>query len=263
MVFVNTISHSKHSLFFQCREAYKHRYIEKYEGIPNNQDALSFGSYIHKIFEDGAECTHIKQLQKLADKHRATYKIPKNDSARTTICLQNFLKLNNKLKERSIGTEFKYEVDLTEGMTQNGVIDRIIGGEKGGILIIDYKTGKRQKTRLQLARDSQMLGYAYAAHKLYDVPFEQITCAHYYPLTNNLVTVRYGKRSVIAWKNKLIKDIWKMRKATKVDLYPMENEFCNWCNSRAVCSKFGEKNHLKREKLLTEGKKRYKNKKRH
>jgi len=233
-MFVSTVSNSKHSLYFQCKLAYKYRYHDRYVGTPKNELALNFGSYIHKILEDGVNAKHISELQDLAETHKATYKIPNHYRDRTEICLRNFLKWNSQLSE-TVGTEIKYEVDLAKGITVNGIIDRVIKGKDGGVLIIDYKTSKREKTQMDLFFDKQLQGYAYAIHKELGVPLDKIVCAHYYPVTNNFVSVHFGRKRIGIWQNKMVEDVWRMRKAKVADLCPSENQFCNWCDYREVC----------------------------
>lgn len=214
--------------------AYKYRYHDRYVGTPKNALALNFGSYIHKILEDGYEAKHISTLQDLAEEHKAAFKIPNHYRDRTELCLRNFLKWNANLSE-TIGTEIKYEVDLAEGITVNGIIDRVIKGTDGGVLIVDYKTSKREKQAHDLFFDKQLQGYAYAIHKELGVSLDKITCAHYYPVTNNFVTVKFGRKRMAVWQNKLIEDVWKMRKAKVNDLFPTENQFCNWCDYKELC----------------------------
>jgi RecB family exonuclease len=157
IMYINKISNSKREIFRQCGLRYKRRYIDYYEGdSPKNGDSLNFGQYIHKIFEEGTKAGHIKDLEKLAEHHRPTYKISANYNKRIEHCLNNFLRFNSKLTE-TLATEFEYEISISEDIKVNGVIDRIVKGSKGGYLVIDYKTSKKEKTRFDLFSDSQLL----------------------------------------------------------------------------------------------------------
>jgi len=236
-MFVNTLSNSKKETFDQCKLKYKYNYIDKLKGDPGDESAMNFGSYIHKILEEGYNSDSLDHLLKLAEQHKPTYKIPYRYSEKTEKCLKNFLKFNKNLGE-TVGCELKYEVEIAPGMTVNGVIDRIIKGKDGGLLVIDYKTSKREKTKIDLFDDSQLQGYTFACHKEFGVPIEDITCAHYYPVTNNLVPIKYGRKKILRWVKNTVDKIWEMRKIKMNELTSSRNSFCDWCNYKAGCDQF-------------------------
>ena len=251
-MFINTISHSKSEVFNQCGLKYKYKYIERLSGDkPRNEDALNFGSYIHKILEDGVEAKDLKQLQVLAEQHKDSYKIPYTYRDKVGRCLTNFLSFNQKLGE-TVATELVYEVNLdkTRDIKQNGVIDRVIKGREGGFLIIDYKTSKREKNKYTLFKDRQLQAYCYAISEMYKVPIDKITCAHYYPLTNNFVDVKYSRAAIASWKRTELDKVWKIRKKKLNEFKASENTFCNWCEYIDMCPLFEPPIHV--EKRLTE-----------
>lgn len=225
----------------QCLHKYKCRYILYLPGYrADNEGSLNFGSFIHKVFELGAHLHHMKELSVIAESERKTYKISFDMNASITKCLENFLIFNRNLGE-TISLECPFEVPLSDEkdqMSHRGVIDRLVKGREGGVLVIDYKTGKREKSKAELMKDGQMLGYAYAIHILYDIPYSEIYCAHYYPMTNNLVSVRFSKFQVENWKRGEIEKIWRIRKKTADDFPPMRNVFCKTCEFIPVCNAF-------------------------
>ena len=155
------------------------------------------------------------------------------------MCLKNFLRFNATLPEVGI-SEQHFELEVAEGITINGYIDRIIKGKEGGYLVIDYKTSKREKSKIDLYQDPQLKGYVYAVHKMYNVPLNKITAAHYYPLTNTFVNVQYTSNQIHSHIKAVVNDVWKIRKAKKEDLVPMRNQFCNWCSYKSLCTEFNE-----------------------
>ena len=74
-MFIKSISESKANTFNQCNLKYKFKYIDKYEEMSKNQDALDFGSYIHRIFELGYEKTSLEDLLTIASECKKDYKI--------------------------------------------------------------------------------------------------------------------------------------------------------------------------------------------
>ena len=236
-MYCTTISQSKANTFSECKLKYLYRYVKRIPEDGTNGDALHFGSYIHKILEEGVECTTLEQLQEYAKKHRDTYKFNKSYDPKIDICLRNFLKFNSKLSEAGV-TEQVYEVTIKDDISVNGIIDRVIKGKDGGYLVIDYKTSKRQKTKFDLYNDEQLQGYCFAVHKMYNTPIENITVAHYYPLTDTVVSVKYSNAQIASYLRKKVDEVWKIRKSKTEDMCPMENQFCNWCGYKYVCPIF-------------------------
>ena len=237
-MFINTISNSKRDTFNQCKLKYRYKYVDRLNEYDlSNTDALHFGSYIHQIFEDGAAASDLKELTQLAEKHKDTYKFAAAYNKKIEPCLKNFLRLNASFPEVGIA-ELHFDLDIAEGITLNGYIDRIIKGKDGGVLVIDYKTGKREKSKVELFQDPQLKGYVYAVHKLYEVPLNKITAAHYYPITDTLVNVQYTSNQIHSHIRSVVDDVWKIRKSKKNDLTPIRNQYCNWCQYKSLCPEF-------------------------
>ena len=237
-MFISTISESKYQTFRQCGLKYRYRYVERLpEPAEANTEALHFGSYIHKVLEEGVNATTKDQLLKIAEETRGTYKITKKYTGKDVVCIENFLKFNSQLSE-SVSTEQVFEVPIKDDITLNGIIDRVVKGTDGGYLVIDYKTSKREKSKVELYQDSQLKVYVYAISKLYNVTYDKIVAAHYYPLTNNLVTVQYAVPQINQHLRNIVDHVWKIRKAKKEDLKPSRNDFCNWCAYKGACPEY-------------------------
>ena len=67
-MFINTISESKSKIFKECQLKYRYRYVDRFKEESKNTDALHFGSYIHKIFEDGYQATTLNDLTVIAQR---------------------------------------------------------------------------------------------------------------------------------------------------------------------------------------------------
>lgn len=177
------------------------------------------------------------EMKLIAEEVRGSYKVSKKYEGKDLKCIDNFLSFNAKLGE-TVGTELVFEVPVKDDITLNGIIDRVIKGEDGGYLIIDYKTSKREKSKVELYQDTQLKGYVYAMSKLYEVPISKIVAAHYYPLTNNFVHVQYSVPQINAHLRKIVDEVWKIRKKKKNEMRPNRNEFCNWCAYKTACPEF-------------------------
>jgi ATP-dependent helicase/DNAse subunit B len=239
-MYINNISNSRGDIIDQCLLKYKYRYVNKFPGFGSlNEDALNFGSFIHKIFEIGYREKDIKSLLKIAEQERANYKVPFSQNERMKICLENFLLWNQKLGETvDVEQSLSIPLDKKNDISFIGIIDRVVKGTKGGYLVIDYKTSKREKKKKTLMDDNQLKGYAWAIHETYNVPYEDIWCAHYYPVTGNFVSVRFSKWQIERWKKKQIEKVWMIRKKKSEEFWPQENKFCNFCEFKPACPKF-------------------------
>ena len=238
-MFINTISESKAKTFRECQLKYRYKYVDRFKEEAKNKDALHFGSYIHKIFEDGYKATDTATLTTIAENLKKDYSFSKSYNPKIKICIENFLRFNASLAE-TVSTEFVYEVVYDEkyDIKLNGIIDRVIKGREGGYLVIDYKTSKRELSELDLYQDKQMQGYAYAVHKKMNVPLSEIVVAHYYPITNNFVTVKYSPAQIKNYLKDKVEAVWKIRKMKKEEFKAMQNQFCNWCGYKPLCPEF-------------------------
>ena len=259
-MFINTISNSKRDTFNQCKLKYRYRYVERVADYDlSNTDALHFGSYIHQIFEDGFQASGLDQLLSLAEENKAKYKFGSSYDPKVLPCLKNFMRFKASLPESGL-PEQHFDIEVADGITMNGYIDRIIKGKEGGYLVIDYKTSKREKSKVDLYQDPQLKGYVYAVHKLYNIPMNKITAGHYYPLTDTFVTVQYTTNQIHSHVRSVVEDVWKIRKSKKTDLVPIRNQYCNWCSYKSLCPEFTEscliEHRLQEIKEIKEEKKR-------
>lgn len=237
---IKGFSPSKLNTFDECEKKYQFKYVhylpEEYnEGL--STDALQFGSYIHKIFEDGVACSSVQELTEHANRLRGNYEFS-GRSGDIVTCVENFHQFNAKLTE-TVSTEMKFAVEVLPDLEVNGVIDRIVKGETGKYLVIDYKTSKKEKTKKELYNDPQLMIYAAAISKMYNCDIGDITVAHYYPLTGKLVAIKYLPSHVTSFLRKLDEKKWKIRKKKQDEFAPKMNKFCDWCGYKNLCPLFG------------------------
>jgi len=239
-MYIKGFSPSKLNTFDECQLKYKYKYIHYLKENYNettSKDALHYGSYIHKVLEDGVECTTVEELREHAERLRDNYEF-KGREADTEKCLKNFLKFNEKLTE-TVSTEMRFKESVLEDLEVNGIIDRVVKGSSGKFLVIDYKTSKREKTKRELFSDPQLMIYAAAIAKIYKVSINEITVAHFYPLTGNLVTVSYLPTHVKNFIKRLDEKKWHIRKKKIGEFKPRINMFCDWCGYKGICPSHG------------------------
>jgi len=239
-MFCNTISNSKRETFKQCRLKYKYNYVNRYESTDiGNTGALHFGSFIHEIFEKGYTSTSLNQLLEIANGLKDKYDFPDKYNKDIEKCLKNFLRFNAQLPKETL-IEHHFVEEVIEGIKHEGYIDRIVKSPSGTVLVIDYKTSRREKSKFELFNDNQGKSYVYAAHKLTRAPIKDITFSHYYPLTNNIVAVTYTEGATRQHIKSIIDEVWTIRKCKSDDLYPSKNEFCQWCSYKSICPLYND-----------------------
>lgn len=245
-MFINKVSPSKIKVYDECKLKYKFKYIDYLPEKDTNTDALQFGSFIHKVLEEGVTATTEEELLEIAKIVKSNYKFDEDARGRQTEkCFKNFVAFNNSLSGcEQISTEQMFAVELKQGYGLNGIIDRIVKSEDGNYLVIDYKTSKRPSTKRDLIKDPQMLLYAYAVSVLYKVPIASITLSHYYPHLDKLVHIKFSEAHVLMYMKKLTQKIWEIRKKKKDDFFPQVNQFCDWCGYKDMCPKQNPTTHL-------------------
>lgn len=203
-----------------------------------NTDALQFGSFIHKVFEDGYTCDSVDGLLDIAKALRSQFTFGQEKGKLTERCIHNFFHFNKNLEE-TVSAEMQFSLDVGDDLKLNGIIDRVIKGTSGKYLVIDYKTSKRPASKKDLYNDPQMIMYTLAIHKTYNVPIPDITAAHYYPHLDKLVPIKYMEAQVLAFERKMKEKAWEIRKRKKVEFPPCINRFCDWCGYKDICPAFG------------------------
>ena len=238
-MFINKLSESKSNAFQECKLKYKYKYVDYLAEENKGDGAMPFGSYIHKIFEDGYKDSTFENLLKISVELKPKYKFNEEVYTQKIIetCLRNFENFNKTLEE-TVGSEIAYEIEIEKDIWLNGVIDRVIKSKTGEYLIIDYKTGKRSLSKFEMFKDGQMQGYAYAIHRLFNVPIEKVTVAHYYPTRDKFIHSRYSVPAINTYLKKKRDEVWCIRKMRKGDLVPERNRFCDWCAFQDVCPLF-------------------------
>ena len=240
-MFINKVSPSKIKAYLECKKKYKFRYIDKLYEVYNknsNTDALQFGSFIHKVFEDGVNATEYSELEEIAGELRSNYHFPSKRDKEVPLILTNFLRMNSKLEE-SVSTEQRFNIELTDDFGLNGIIDRVVKGKTGKYLVIDYKTSRVPSTTTELYKDPQMLMYTYAISVMYGVKIENITVAHYYPHLDKMVSVNFKNPQIVQFLKGLKAKVWEIRKKKATDFPAQQNQWCNWCQYKELCPEFG------------------------
>ena len=183
------LSHSSISLYQSCPQKWKFRYLDKVPERPRS--FFSFGKSVHAglefLFEKLGDTR--PGLEELLGHYKEQwisegYETPAQEKwffQEGERILKGFYAKHASDKHQVFQVEHKFTIQV-EGVPITGFIDRIDTTSKGGLAIIDYKTGKAfDKSRVR--QDPQLTLYQIAVKTIFEKPVESLTLYHLNSLT--------------------------------------------------------------------------------
>ena len=166
------LSHSSISLYQECPQKYKFRYVD---AIPEKPKYFfSFGRSVHSALEFfyGAKGAAAPALEELLGNYRAVW-VPEGyrDSAQEAEYFEEGRRILKAFHAKHAASfraplfvEYAFEFEV-EGVPVKGFVDRVDRLPDGRLAVIDYKTGKKLATgRLEV--DAQLTMYQFACESL-------------------------------------------------------------------------------------------------
>ncbi|OGS05687.1 MAG: hypothetical protein A3G41_03885 [Elusimicrobia bacterium RIFCSPLOWO2_12_FULL_59_9] len=211
MTGVRPLSHSSMSMYAECPQKYKLKYVDGHREKPKY--FFSFGNSLHKSLEYfyGAQMLVPPGLEDVLKYYQdhwlgAGYK----DARQETEYFAEGRKILTGFYHKHIG-EFKrpfyveYNFDLKiEGVAVTGKVDRIDQLDDGSLAVIDYKTGKPiPQERVQV--DPQLTLYQLACEETLGKPVKSLTFYNLQNLTPLTVEPRSGAQ-VAELKERVVVD---------------------------------------------------------
>lgn len=184
------LSNTSINTFYNYKDSYKKKYIEKVGYPPKKSKNLSFGNSIHSSLNEfnllNEKEQTLKALERLLNKNWIT-----EGYNSTEEMLNNFIRAKNILsiyfKDRKdfgktlLSEEMVY-YNVNNVLTICGKIDKVFINNDGKIELLDYKTGTTNNLMIDINTDIQLPLYiVLIKHRLNIVP----DIISYYYLTNN------------------------------------------------------------------------------
>jgi RecB family exonuclease len=237
------LSHSSISLYKQCPQKWKFRYIDKIPEKPKS--FFSFGKSVHAglefLFEKIGQVT-APSLEELLAYYksgwlREGYETPEQEKwyfLEGDRILRGFYAKHATQVSQIIQVEFKFTIQV-EGVPVTGYIDRIDATPRGNLHIVDYKTGKAfDKARVR--SDPQLTLYQMACRELLQKEVDFVTLYHLNSLTP-LTVPAHSQKLQDEVKTQVVSAA-KGITAEKFDPKPDEKGHCQWCDYMQVCPAF-------------------------
>ncbi|MBI4345351.1 MAG: PD-(D/E)XK nuclease family protein [Elusimicrobia bacterium] len=240
-VYDRPLSHSSISMYLECPQKFKLKYLDKLPEAP--KWFFSFGQSMHKALEffysiPALPAPTVEEL--LARYQEGWIKTGYKDAeqereyfADGERMLREFYAKNIKTFKLPLFAEYKFELEVS-GVPLLGYVDRIDKLDSGGLAILDYKTGK-SIAKERLGEDRQLTMYQMAVEKLLGAPVESLTFYHL-PTQQPLTVGPRPKAQVEALKETIL-TVNDGIQGRKFDPAPGEQK-CRWCDFKPHCPAF-------------------------
>ncbi len=232
------LSHSSISLYEECPQKYKFRYIDKIPEKPKH--FFSFGSSVHEALEFfyGVKTLPAPSLEAVLSYYRehwisAGYKDNVQEQeyfADGEDILKRFYQKHIADFQIPFFVEYKFDFKV-DGVPITGRIDRIDKTPDGKLSVTDYKTGKALEKERVLT-DGQLTLYQIACEELLGAPVSRLSFYHL-PTLKEQVIERHTEEIV----SDLRKKITRVASSISKELFepsPSEQR-CRWCDYKPLC----------------------------
>jgi len=231
---IDHLSPSRLNTWKDCKYHYRLRYHDR---VPTDltTDAAEFGSFMHKVFEEivGKGASSQEALRKYITR----YEFDDKYLPRIKPIMRNFERVNAQLGDSLAEQEF--ELDCGGIAPFLGIIDRIVPmGDH--LLILDYKTGTKELNRVEAHKDPQLMMYAYAGHRISELPFDKIMVCLFYVLSGNLVKAQFEKKDIVSFVAKANTVSQEIKDTPPEEATASPSWKCRWCEYREMCQFVGK-----------------------
>lgn len=235
------LSHSSISMFQECPQKYKFKYIDKIPEKPRH--FFSFGQSVHLALEFfyGVKTLPAPSLEELLAFYKENwveggYKDPGQEAQYFEdgkAILNAFYKKHIRDYALPFFVEYNFNLEV-EGVPVTGKVDRIDKLPDGTLSILDYKTGKALAGK-RAQTDAQLTMYQLAAEHLLGMTVGKLVFYHL-PTLKEQTVERHPAELVDGLRQRIVSTAEQIS-AGRFEPQPAES-VCRWCDFKPLCPIF-------------------------
>ena len=232
------LSHSSISMYVECPQKYKLKYIDKLPEKPKS--FFSFGRSVHSALEFfySVAALPAPTLEQVLAEYKNQwvsegYKDAEEEAkyfADGDKILRDFYKKHIDDFEPPFFAEYRFDLTV-DGVPVTGFVDRIDKVGKDAIAIVDYKTGKAFAEE-RVKTDAQLTMYQMACEQLLGLRVEKMTFYHLNSLTPH-TGERHSDEQVQQLRTRIVTVADSIQKGL-FEPKPEERK-CMWCDFKPHC----------------------------
>ncbi len=232
------LSHSSISLYAECPQKYKFRYIDRIPEKPKHY--FSFGSSVHSALEyfysskeptppslDEVLAYYKEHWISAGYKNQAQEEQYREDGEEI---LTLFYRKHAPEYHIPLFVEYQFDMEI-DGVPVTGKVDRVDQMPDGRFSVVDYKTGKAL-AKGRAATDEQLTMYQLACEKLLGAEVCRLSFYHLPSLTEQ-VAERRGSALVRSLEKKIVSTAEAIS-GREFSPTPEEKK-CFWCDYKPLC----------------------------
>lgn len=232
------LSHSSISTYRACPQKWKFRYVDRVPEKPRS--FFSFGKSVHAglefLFGNREQRPSLDQMLEHYRSRwmREGYETPAQEKwffQEGERILRGFYAKHQAESANVLEVELKFTISV-EGIPLTGFIDRVDSTPRGGLSIIDYKTGKAFD-KLRVRTDPQLTLYQMACSQLFGKPVESVTLYHLNSLTP-LTVPAHAPKAEEDLKSTIVEAARGISEGN-YEAKPDERGVCQYCDYAQIC----------------------------
>lgn len=235
------LSHSSISLYQECPQKYKFRYVDQVPEKPRH--FFSFGRSVHSALEFfyGVKTPVPPSVEELLKNYKEVWvQEGYRDASQEAEYFEEGKRILTAFHQKHakdfrlpLFVEYGFDFQI-EGVPVKGFVDRVDKLPDGRLAVVDYKTGKKLATG-RLESDAQLTMYQYACETLLGAEVGELIFYHLPTLKEHRAS-RRGTQLVDELKDRVVTTAEAIT-TEKFDPKPDEM-VCRWCDYKPICPIF-------------------------